>query len=225
MLLRGGPGQDRHDRFRPVAVCVLLVALAVFGALADELAEWQPFVSLDRHVDEELNEGATPWVTSSMEAISWLGSPQCLLVVSVAAAGLLLAVRRLRAAALVALALVGAEALDSLFKVEFARPRPSLADPVVPQAHGYAFPSGHATASMAVYGAIAYLAVTDAHRRVSRVVGVIAGLVLVITIGFSRVYLGAHFPSDVIGGWALALAWLALLVLVLFAGRRRRVAR
>lgn len=216
---------DRRGRLRLGAVVVLLVALVVFGALADELAEWQPFVSLDQHVDEELNERATPWVTTAMEAISLLGSTQALALVTVAAAAALALSRRISAAAVVVLAFAGAELLDALLKVEFARPRPSFAHPTVPQAHGYSFPSGHATGSMAVYGALVYLAVATGRMPITRVWCTVAGVVLVVSIGFSRLYLGEHFPSDVIAGWCVALVWLALLVLVFLGEGRGRPAK
>jgi membrane-associated phospholipid phosphatase len=124
---------DRHARLRAAVAITLLAALVVFAALADELAEWQPFVSLDRHVDELLNERATPAPTTAMEAVTWLGSTNGLVLLTLAACAVLLVRRRVRASLLVALALVGAEVLDALLKVEFARPRPSLAHPSSPR--------------------------------------------------------------------------------------------
>ena len=206
---------DGHARLRAAVAIVLLAALVVFAALADELAEWQPFVSLDRHVDEELNERATPAVTTAMEAVTWLGSTNGLLLLTLAACAVLLARARVRAALLVGLALVGAQVLDALLKVEFARPRPSLAHPVVAQAGGYSFPSGHATASMAVYGALAYLTLTTVRSRPAKTMITAGALLVVVLIGFSRVYLGEHFPSDVIAGWCVGIAWVAILVLLL----------
>lgn len=196
---------------------MLLVALAVFDALADELAEWRFFVSLDSRVDAILNERATPWVTSAMEFVSWWGSTPVLVLVTVLAAGVLLARRHVRAAVLVGLAFVGAALLASALKVEFERPRPSVAHPLGLQAGGYSFPSGHATGSLAVYGTLGYLAVASGLRASVRAAGAIAALVLVAAIGFSRVYLGKHFPSDVIAGWCVALVWVGALVLALSA--------
>jgi undecaprenyl-diphosphatase len=158
-----------------------------------------------------------------MKGVSWLGSSQGLLLVTVAAASFLIARRHVREAALIALAFAGAELLSSVLKVDFDRPRPSFADPVVPQAGGYSFPSGHATASMAVYGALAYFALTTLHgSRRLRAACAVSLLLLVAAIGFSRLYLGEHFPSDVIGGWCVALVWTAILVLVLFPPGHRR---
>jgi membrane-associated phospholipid phosphatase len=214
---------ERHRRQRPAVVVVLLLALVLFAALADQVAEWQPLVSLDRDVDEALHQQATPWVTTTMEGVSWLGSSQGLLLVTIAAASFLVARRHLREAALVALAFAGGELLYSLLKVEFARPRPSFADPVVPQGEGYSFPSGHATASMAVYGALAYLALTTLRgTRWPRVACTAGLLALVAAIAFSRLYLGKHFPSDVIAGWCVAAAWLAILALLLFPPGHRQ---
>jgi membrane-associated phospholipid phosphatase len=207
---------DRHARLRAAVAITLLAALVVFAALADELAEWQPFVSLDRHVDELLNERATPAPTTAMEAVTWLGSTNGLVLLTLAACAVLLVRRRVRAALLVALALVGAEVLDALLKVEFARPRPSLAHPLVAEAGGYSVPSGHATGSMAVYGAIAYLSLTTVRSRPTTAVITAGALLVVVLIGFSRVYLGEHFPSDVIAGWCVGVAWVAILVLLLW---------
>ena len=207
------PLQGSPARQRVATASVLTAALFVFGAIADELAEWGPFVSLDRHADEELHERATPWVTSFMEGVSWLGGSAGLTLVTITACGVLLARRRAPAAALVGLACVGAQVLSTLLKVEFARPRPSFAEPVVAPAGGYSFPSGHATASMAVYGALVYLVFVGVRQPVVKAVCVAAGTALVALIGFSRMYLGQHFPSDVIAGWAVALAWVAILLL------------
>ena len=201
---------------------MLLGALVLFGVLADELAKSQALVSLDRRVDEGLHERATPWLTELMSDVSWLGGSLVLTLVTAAACALLVARRRVRAAAFVALAFIGARVLGSVLKVEFARPRPSFADPVVARAGGYSFPSGHATGSMAVYGALACLILVAPLRPLAKLAGVAAAGVVVTLIGFSRIYLGEHFPSDVIGGWCVALAWIALLVLggSLLRGRR-----
>ena len=214
--------QHQRERLRAAVVVVLLIALTVFAALADELAEWQLFVSLDRHVDEELHERATPWVTRTMEVVSWFGSTTGLFLSTAVACVALVVRRHLRAAVLVALAFAGAQVLATVLKVEFARPRPSFADPVVPQGHGYSFPSGHATGSMAVYGALAYVAVATVPRRGARAAWAVAALALVAAIGFSRLYLGKHFPSDVIGGWSVALAWVGALALAIFRREPRR---
>lgn len=200
---------------------VLLVSLVVFRTLADDLAEWHAFVSLDRHVDEELNERATPWLTDAMDAVSWTGGTTALGLVTLVAGVVLLARRHVRAAIILGLAFLGAALLSSWLKVEFARPRPSVAHPLGPQAGGYSFPSGHATSSMAVYATLAYLGLTSRLRGPIRAAAAIAALALVVAIGFSRVYLGKHFPSDVVAGWCVALAWVAVLVLTLFARPRR----
>lgn len=76
--------------------------------------------------------------------------------------------------------------------------------------HGYSFPSGHATASAAVFGMIAVLAYSG-YRRPWRYIIPIISLSLILVIGISRVYLGAHYPTDVLGGWLLGLVFVSLL--------------
>ena len=98
--------------------------------------------------------------------------------------------------------MAGAEALDGILKIQFHRQRPEpffglLAPP------SYSFPSGHALLSCCLYGALATVAGT--RRRLTRC----AAAVLILAIGASRVYLGVHYPSDVIAGYLVAIVWMA----------------
>jgi undecaprenyl-diphosphatase len=117
--------------------------------------------------------------------------------------------------------------LNSAFKTHFLRlrPAPAFRDPWVYDATGYSFPSGHSTGALANFGFLAYLACLTASRRRTRLA--IAGGVglLILGIGFSRVYLGAHYPSDVVGGFLLGGAWLCACVLVVEIARLRRATR
>ena len=125
-------------------------------------------------------------------------------------------------AGLLAFAFLGAYLLDMIAKIGFGRARPGLADPTAlgpDPLHFFswdpssgAFPSGHAMQSIVVYGFL--VAVMQARLRPW--VGVVS-LVLVLAIGMSRIELGAHWPTDVLGGWLIGIAWLAS---VLVARRR-----
>lgn len=116
---------------------------------------------------------------------------------------------------------VGAVALYALVKPLVGRPRPTLG-PLVSTATGYSFPSGHATQAAAVYGALVIVWTRHA-TSVSRTAQAwAAATVGVFLVGASRVYLGVHWPTDVLAGWALGAFWLAALLASIRAINVRR---
>ena len=146
-------------------------------------------------------------------ALSALGSPTG---VSVAIVLTLLALRR-RSAAIVAIGVpLGAFLTDTLLKLLFHRPRPLEA--AIPLPSSYSFPSGHATVAAATYLTLAVLLADRLGTRRAKTLCVALGALLAIAIAGSRVYLGVHYLSDVVGGLVLGTAWAV-------AGRRYYVAR
>jgi undecaprenyl-diphosphatase len=147
------------------------------------------------------------------ETISFIGSstievPLLLLIV----AGLIFA-QRFRGAALFVATVIGGRLLSTLVKVLVARPRPHLFANAL-HTGGYSFPSGHATNALAFFGALAYLSwQLPVHRVVALITTAIAILIISL-IGLSRIVLGVHYPSDVIGGYALGCVWLITTVLL-----------
>ena len=134
--------------------------------------------------------------------------------------GLTLRVRRRSWAplAFLAIAQLGSIVLYNAVKALVARPRPAIG-PAVASATGYGFPSAHATQAAAVWGALAVLAVRSLADRRARGAVAAAATALVVLIGASRLYLGVHWATDVVGGWALGALWLVAVVKV---PRRRR---
>ena len=110
--------------------------------------------------------------------------------------------------------------LNPTFKALFARPRPWFADPFVVEKHS-SFPSGHSMGSMIFYSLVAYLAVTLLPGRRGKVVLAAWLGLLVLLVGFSRIYLGAHWPTDVLGGYAAGACWVVLVIVALEWIRRR----
>jgi undecaprenyl-diphosphatase len=186
-----------------------LAALAwVFGVLLQNVLSGTDTVLVDRPVLDWLVVHREPWLTSMMAVVTDLGAawvliPLCLLTGLVA----WLRAGSRRPLGLLAAAYSGAWALSSLVKVTVGRPRPPLGLRAV-AAGGLAFPSGHATQSIAVYGTLAVLASIAAVRwRVKVTLIAVLGLV-VLAVGFSRAYLGVHWVTDVLGGWSLGGLWL-----------------
>jgi undecaprenyl-diphosphatase len=193
---------------------ILVASIVLFATMAEEVASRAPIVDLDRAVALWLHANTTGFATAVMRSVTELGGSAVLLAVTIVAVLAYSVRRRLAHAALVGVALVGGQALNWALKAAFERPRPGLADPLATAA-GFSFPSGHAMLACTVYGALAIVIATSLNSRAMRAGVLAAAFALVLAIGVSRVYLGMHYPSDVLAGYCAGLAWLTLCALVL----------
>jgi undecaprenyl-diphosphatase len=167
----------------------------------------------DRRVVDALHAHASgaPSLTNAARVVGAPGSLAALALVSALVAMALLAQRRWSAFTVWLVAVLGGEALNLLLKDLFARPRPRFERPLVVEA-SHSFPSGQAMESLVVYGMLAYFAVLILRGTGKRIAVAVGAAVLVILIGFGRVYLGAHYLSDVVGGFVAGGAWLGAVV-------------
>ena len=197
----------------------------LFIALVVGILIGGPLVRFDRSTADTLHtyaSGASD-LTNSLHIVGILGSLEALALVSLLVAVVLLVQRCWSSLAAWLVAVLGGEALNLLLKDLFARPRPHFERPLLVET-SYSFPSGQAMESLVVYGMLAYFAVLTFSGRGKRAGSVGGAAVLVILIGFSRVYLGAHYVSDVIGGFAAGGAWLSAVITGWETIRRRDVA-
>jgi membrane-associated phospholipid phosphatase len=171
---------------------------------------WVPMESVDRGVAERLNEVVAPshFLVALMGGISRLGSFGVLGWLIGIGATLLVIRRRYRLGAFLLVAALGGLVLDPTLKIAVGRLRPVVEQPVA-HGGGNSFPSGHSLNSFICYTAL-LLVFLPALRPAWRRPALIAGGALVALIGFSRLALGVHFVSDVIGGWSLGAAWVGL---------------
>ena len=148
-----------------------------------------------------------------LQAATQLGSTATVFALAVVV-GLFEVVRGRPRVGIAAAAAIGLGALaNSTIKLVVARPRPDLLTPIVVEP-GYSFPSGHSLSAMVAYGVVAVLVARSALPKQARVgiIGLLAALVAVV--GLSRIYLGVHYPTDVIGGWLMGFAWVTLFAAV-----------
>jgi undecaprenyl-diphosphatase len=141
--------------------------------------------------------------------ITALGSTTVLTLICVGVIVYLLMDGKRGAALLVLVSVAGGSLVTTLAKLAFARPRPDLVAHLV-EVSSYSFPSGHAMSSAVTYLTLAALLARFQKRRRMKAYLLAVGLTLTLTIGVSRVYLGVHWPSDVLAGWALGAAWAML---------------
>jgi membrane-associated phospholipid phosphatase len=192
---------------------VMAAAGALFVYLADEVGEQAWLTSLDSMVAQFFHRHGVPWLVHAFEAVTLFGSASTLAVLGLAVAVVLCALRRWSLLLGWAAALAGTGLLNTILKRVVRRLRPQLPEPWVTEP-GWSFASGHVMGSLVAYGFLAYLLtrITPAHFPRRAAMALLAGLVLLI--GFSRIYLGVHFMSDVIGGYAAGAVWLTFCIIM-----------
>ncbi len=201
----------RAMRAIPLSLVVALVSLFFFGWIAEEVLE-QNTKQFDNTVRGCVHRFATPGRTEFMRRATWLGSG----VVFGGAVALLIALlmwHEKRLAGLLTMAMVGAVILDEALKLSFKRPRPQpFFD--IPPPHSYAFPSGHALVSFCFYSMVGWMITRRLRERWQRIVVWCAVAAVIALVGLSRIYLGVHYPSDVLAGYAGAAVWMVAVELV-----------
>jgi undecaprenyl-diphosphatase len=205
-----------------IGLLISLLMLALVVAIARGLQGRTRFTGLDHEVNVRLSEfrETTPELRRVLLITTQFGSVRMLTGLAVFVALLLLLRRRRLLAFVWLVGPAGGALLDTVLKVAFERERPALRDPAINEMT-MSFPSGHSMGSLIGYGLLAYLVVLTARPKWLRVVAVVGLALLVLAIGFSRIYLGAHYPSDVIGGYIVGACWLAACICALELVRRR----
>src|SRR5918996_209216 len=202
------------------ALAAFVHSVLAFALLAQAYAAGSQMVELDTWLANALHANLVPSATTAFAAVTTLGSTLVLALLAATAAAYLLRRERGRDAALVVVAFVGAQLLTWILKATFERPRPSFGDPVA-TAGWFSFPSGHALSSIALYGALAYLLTGAVRSRRAQAAGFAGVALLVAAIGFSRLYLGVHYLTDVLAGYSAGLAWLLFATALLRVRVRR----
>lgn len=182
-----------------------IASMFFFGWLADEMLEGDMH-QFDDAVRNFIHEFAFPALTKVMQLASFLGST---LFLTVFGAFLVLALfwrKHRRGAILFAITTVGASALLFTLKISFRRARPEpFFDTILPAS--YSFPSGHSLASFCFYGALAAILTARVENPWLKILIWTAAAFLILLIGISRIYLGVHYPSDVVAGFVVGLIW------------------
>ncbi|WP_228282624.1 bifunctional DedA family/phosphatase PAP2 family protein [Rubrobacter tropicus] len=185
--------------------------LWLFGGLAEDLLTKDPLVRYDHAIAGYLHSLANPPLTTFFLGLTALGSIETMALFGALVAAYLAWRRRWLFFGIWVAAVGGSAVLDQLLKSLFARPRPVFEHPLLLET-SYSFPSGHAMVSFVVYGMLTYFAVLALKTWRARVAVVFGAGLLVLLIGFSRMYLGVHYFSDVAAGYAAGGVWLSALI-------------
>ena len=200
-----------------------LAALWLFAAVTEDVVHHDPLTRFDLTLTRLFRAHATPLGDKIFSIVSALGSPGAMAVVGAGEALLLLARRKWLVLAAWVAGFGGAGLLTVVLKNLIQRPRPAGAAEFL-FGTTYSFPSGHALGSLVGYGMLAYIIGSSwVESRRARLRLAIATAVLVIAIGISRLYLGVHYFSDVVAGYAVGVLWLSVCISGLQVAQRRRL--
>jgi undecaprenyl-diphosphatase len=194
-----------------LALAAAVLSAIAFARIAEDYLTNDPLAHWDVSFARWLSGDRSTVGTDIFRVLTFVGSPAATLAVATIVCVLLYRRRQLLEAALLPVVLGGAELLNLLLKLSFHRPRPEVA---FVHLDTYSFPSGHAMLSTAAYGALAYLAWSKLQTPRARLALTSGTVLLVALICFSRLYLGVHYLSDVLGGAAAGAFWLAVSIAV-----------
>ena len=181
-----------------------------FLSIAEDLVTSSAIVSIDPQLTALLRVFRTPVLTRLLWVFTVLGDPRVATLLTLLAFGLLLMWGRRAEAWLVGLTVAGGAAVGTLAKLAFHRPRPPARFALITEPSSFSFPSGHALYSLLFFGVLAFVLARLAKRLGWRLVILGSAALAVILVGLSRVYLGVHWPSDVVASWSLAATVLSV---------------
>jgi len=197
-----------------IAFAVAFTLVVMLGLLLARVWASDGPTAFDSEITRWFVNHRTPAWTDAMRIITWLGSSVVVIPLAMVVIVALLIGRQRWLALFVALAVSGASLLSALAKDVIGRDRPPV-DLRLQQAHSSSFPSGHSTQAAATYFALAIVVTVLSQSRPLRAVTWTVATIIVVLVGVSRVYLGMHWATDVLGGWMLGSVWIAGLTVAL----------
>lgn len=192
----------KHKRHFVIGLGVVAVGLLVFGVLGATILHGNALARFDLRLNAVIRGRTTPYTLDLFRLISLLGF-QILCVIAMLVSLFLALKRKWIYLNAWITAWAGGLALNAVLKPMFARPWPYLT---------YSYPSGHAMFAVIAYGLLAYFVLSEWYSQPARVAVILGTITLVLLIGLSRVLVGAHYVSDVLGGFAMGAAWLSVCI-------------
>ncbi len=220
------PAPERFlARFPALGLGLLVLGGLLFGLLAVNVRTNGPLLAWDVPIDQALHARATHdfWLTFDAMRFSGTLGRESALGITVLLGLFWLWKRHWHTLSMLLIGVIGGNVWFEVLSGFFGRHRPVFPDPLDPLP-GPGFPSGHSMTAMLLYGLILILLLPRLHSWRWRLLAALDALLIVLLIGFSRLYMGAHYPTDVLGGYAFGLAWGALVYTGLELWQRRRSA-
>ena len=211
-IARWVAGRLTTTRFTGLPLTVLsvglLISLATLSEVAENIVNAEPMVQVDRVVTQWLFQGRRSGLSQVFYGLTWLGSAYVTIGVGIVGSLVLLRLRSRRRILILWVLLAGIGLFVQLGKRQFTRPRPLKVAYYAET--GFSFPSGHSATALVLYGLLGYWWMRhhpDSRGRIGVGISVVS---LILAVGFSRIYLGVHYLSDVLGGYLLGICWLII---------------
>jgi undecaprenyl-diphosphatase len=206
---------------------LLLLGGLIFGLLAFNVSTHGPLLAWDMPIDQAFHSYAVQDSALGLQVMLIFGAlgQELAVVLMFLLGGYWLWKRHWYEISMLLLGVTGGNVWFVVLSTAFARQRPVFADPIIPALPGPGFPSGHCMTAMLLYGLILVLLLPRLSSWRWRLLAVFGMLLIVLLVGLSRLYMGAHYPTDVLGGYAFGLAWGALVYTAIELFRQHRALR
>ncbi|MFJ8264309.1 phosphatase PAP2 family protein [Rummeliibacillus sp. NPDC094406] len=192
------------------AFLVALVSLIGFSSIAILISDHK-IVQFDQTIISFIQGLESPLLTIIMKFFTYLGSFPVVMVLFIVVSYYLYIVLKHRAEFLLfSTVIIGTVILNGILKQLFHRARPDFHRLI--EAGGYSFPSGHAMSAFSFYGIVAFLLWRHIPNRLGRTALILVSIIFILMIGISRIYLGVHYPSDIVGGYFASGLWLTIAI-------------
>ena len=194
-----------------VGLIICLAIIYILAELSEEVLEREAF-AFDKAILLWIHQFANPILDKIMLNVTRLGNPSTVVAITLVTLAILWWRRYYQEAKIFLLNCLGGAVLSYGLKLAFSKPRPQLWQLLISET-SYSYPSGHALGSMVLYGFLAYL-LGDRFPQYAKVFYLIAAI-LIAAIGLSRLYLGVHWPTDIIAGYGVGFLWVTFCITML----------
>jgi len=202
---------EKFGLYLTLGTIITLIFIFLFFGVLQDLIGQDPLVQSDLRLINLVQIFRSPFFNHLMLFITYLGEWQIVFVGLFFISIILVLARRWAYLAALIVSAVGSEGLVWLIKNLIERPRPPLTNALLPET-GFSFPSGHAFIAFSFYGLATYFIFRSLKNKALKIITVISGLIVILAIGFSRIYLGVHWPSDVLASYASGAAWITFII-------------
>jgi len=203
--------EHKYGLYLTIGVLITLFFIYLFFGIVQDYIGQEKLIQFDLRVINMFSIFRTDSLNQIMLFVTYLAKAEIITVGTIVFSLILILIRKWRLLNALLISVLGGELFVWIIKNIMDRPRPSLTNALVAES-SYSFPSGHTFVAIAFYGLLVYFVIQSERNKFLKIISFLAGLVLIVWIGLSRIYLGAHWPSDVFASLAAGTAWITIII-------------